>query len=76
VTRIDPGTNSAVTIAVGDEPTAVATTPGAVWVASTSGTVSRIDPQTNDVVETIDVGNAPAGIAVGEGFVWVSAQAP
>ena len=40
------------------------------------GTVSRIDPATNEVVATIEVGNAPAGIAVGDGFVWVAVQAP
>jgi YVTN family beta-propeller protein len=45
-------------------------------VANTAaGTVSRIDPATNDV-ETIDVGNSPAGIAVYRGLVWVSVQAP
>ena len=50
---------------------------GAVWVANASdGTVSRIDPETNEVVKTIEVGNAPAGIAVSDGLVWVSVQAP
>jgi peptide/nickel transport system substrate-binding protein len=39
------------------------------------GTVSRIDPKTNAVVETIDVGNAPAGIVVAAGSVWVTNQA-
>jgi YVTN family beta-propeller protein len=62
---------------VGDGPTAVATGPAAVWVANTAeGTVSRIDPATNEEAERIDVGSAPAGIAVGEGYVWVTAQAP
>ena len=64
-------------IPVGDGPTAVAFGAGAVWVANTSdGTVSRIDPETYEVVKTIEVGNAPAGIAVYEGRVWVSVQAP
>jgi YVTN family beta-propeller protein len=50
---------------------------GAVWVANSGdGTVSRIDPTTNNVVQTIGVGNAPAGIAVANGLVWVAAQAP
>ena len=52
------------TIPVGDGPSALAGGSGSVWVANTAaGTVSRIDPRTNDVVATIDVGNAPAGIA-------------
>ncbi len=29
------------------------------------GTVSRIDPATNDVVATIEIGSAPSGIAAG-----------
>jgi YVTN family beta-propeller protein len=70
----DLSSASSVQIPVGDGPTAVAFGAGAVWVANeTAGTVSRIDPATNDV-ETIDVGNAPAGIAVDRGLVWVSVQ--
>ena len=38
--------------------------------------MSRIDPATNEVVETIEIGNAPYGVVVGEGFVWVAVQAP
>ena len=50
---------------------------GLVWVANTAaGTVSRIDPVSNEVVGTIKVGNAPSGIAFGGDFVWVVAQAP
>ena len=50
---------------------------GAIWVANSGdGSVSRIDPTTNEVVRTIDIGNAPAGIAVANGLVWVAAQAP
>jgi YVTN family beta-propeller protein len=68
----------------GPSPTAVAVGDGAVWVAnryvvgngfSTSrrrGTVSRIDPQTNAVVETIPVGHDPFAIAAGNGGVWVA----
>jgi YVTN family beta-propeller protein len=37
-----------------------------------SATVSRIDSETNAVVETIELGTRPAGIAVGHGRVWVS----
>jgi YVTN family beta-propeller protein len=50
---------------------------GAVWVTNTdAGTVSRIDPATNEVVKTIEVGGAPSGIVVAGGVVWVAIQAP
>ena len=64
-------------IPVGNGPTAVAFGAGAVWVANRyDGTVSRIDPETHEVVKTIEVGNAPSGIAVSDGRVWVSVQKP
>jgi YVTN family beta-propeller protein len=44
-------------------------------VANTGdGSVSRIDPSTNDVVETIAVGNRPQGIAVADGLLWVTVR--
>ena len=76
VTRIDTASNAATeTIAVGDEPTAIAFGAGAVWVANGDGTVSRIDPETNDVVD-IEVGNRLSGIAVAGETVWVTVQSP
>jgi DNA-binding beta-propeller fold protein YncE len=39
------------------------------------GTVSRIDPETNEVVATIEIGNGLQHIAAGEGAVWVTVQA-
>jgi YVTN family beta-propeller protein len=36
------------------------------------GTVSRIDPGTNQVVKTIPVGNGPSGVCVAAGAVWVA----
>ena len=78
VARIDPGNYASgfrFTSATG--PVAVAVGEGAVWVANAGdGTVSRIDPETNDVVETVVIGQAPAGIAVGHGLVWVAVQSP
>jgi YVTN family beta-propeller protein len=63
-------------IRVGDGPVDVAVGAGGVWVAnSRDGTVSRIDPQSNQVTSTIRVGHSLQGIAVGGGFVWVSVQA-
>ena len=38
------------------------------------GTVSRIDPATNEETDRIEVGNGPSGIAVAYGLVWVTVQ--
>ena len=77
MTRIDAASYSTSTIPdVGHGPVAIAFGDGAVWVASSDGTVSRIDPGTRKVVKTIPVGNAPSGIVVADGLVWVTVQAP
>jgi YVTN family beta-propeller protein len=52
--------------------TAVAIGSDAVWVASDDGTVSRVDPARNTVVETAELGCGPVAIAVGAGAVWVA----
>ena len=50
----------------------VAVGEGAVWVANElSATVSRIDPEKNEVVETIPLGNRPPDRR-GHGRVWVT----
>ena len=62
---------------MGVGPTAIAVGAGAVWVANTeAGTISRIDPATNEVGDTIELGAAPAGLVVANGLLWVSVQAP
>ena len=81
VTRVQiPGRGQTPTltqIPVGDGPVDVAFGEGAVWVANSLGrSVSRIDPETNEVVETIGVGNAPQRLAAGAGRVWVTVRAP
>jgi YVTN family beta-propeller protein len=65
-------------------PTAIAVGEGAVWVAAQpgfrccppqavgTGTLSRIDPATNLVVDTIPVGGAPAAVAFGAGAIWIA----
>jgi peptide/nickel transport system substrate-binding protein len=64
------------TIAVGGSPAGVAVSPSAVWVANAAdGTVSRIDPSANRVVDTVAVGNGPSGVAYGAGKVWVANSA-
>ena len=53
-------------------PGAVAASADAVWVTNPDvGTVTRIDPDEQAIVDTIQVGENPTGIAVGEGAVWV-----
>jgi YVTN family beta-propeller protein len=65
------------TIPVGDGPVDVAFGEGALWVVNQlDGTVSRIDPESNEVVETISVGSEPQRVAAGEGRVWVTVRAP
>ena len=74
VTRIDDVTGPTV-IHVGNGPLDLTVGVGAVWVTNTlDGTVSRIDPQTNEVTE-IRVGSSPEGVAVGDGSVWVAVHA-
>lgn len=54
-------------------PAGVAVAAGAVWVAnSRDGIVSRIDPNTNTVVQTVPVGTNPTGVAAGAGAIWVA----
>lgn len=61
-------------IAVGKGGNAVAVGEGAVWVATGEGggSIVRVDPATNQVVDTIDVGGeGNLDVAVGAGAVWV-----
>lgn len=44
-----------------------------VWSSNAgSNSVSRIDPNSNEVVATVDVGSSPGDIAIGSGPVWVA----
>ena len=81
VTRVQiPGAGQTATlthIPVGDGPVDVAVGEGAVWVANSLGrSVSRIDPETNDVEATIAVGNEPRRLTTGNGRVWFTVRAP
>ena len=63
------------TIPVGKAPTGVAVRPGSVWVANSGdGTVSRIDPEINEVTKTIEVGESPQSIIAANGRIWVTVQ--
>jgi len=54
-------------------PHAVTSGGGYVWVASSEGTVSRIDPELR-TIETLNVGGSAGGIAYGAGSLWVTNQ--
>ncbi len=63
------------TIPVGDGPASLAVGDDGVWVANElGGTVMRIDPRTNAVVETIETGQRPVGLELDGGGLWVAAR--
>ena len=88
VSRINPATNAVVATidTEGFFPIGVTTSNGAVWVANhhadesdpdSTGSVVRIDPSANAVVEVIPVGapffaGGPGGMTTAGGSVWVS----
>lgn len=88
VSRIDPQTNQVVVehIPIGFTAGNIAAGHGSVWVTSDyrspidgdpeNVVVVRIDPQTNQAVETIPVGGHPIDVAITEDAVWVSVQRP
>lgn len=60
---------------VGARPVSVVAGAGAVWVAdSGDGTVSRVDPETGEIV-TIPVGGSPVAVAISGDLVWVVVSA-
>jgi YVTN family beta-propeller protein len=61
-------------VEVGDQPTHVSVGGlNYVWSSNSgSNNVSRIDPDTNEVIATVDVGSPPGDIAIGSGPVWVA----
>lgn len=88
ITRIDPQTNQIVgePIPIGHHAGNIVAGLGSVWVTSdyrgpTDGdpedvVLVRIDPQTNQAVETIPVGGHPIDVDVSEDAVWLSVQGP
>jgi YVTN family beta-propeller protein len=70
--RIDPGADRvAKTIAVGNDPSAIAAGSGSLWISNfDDGSVSKVDPATNRV-QTLTVNGTPISIAVSEGVVFV-----
>jgi YVTN family beta-propeller protein len=75
VSRIDPGVSDvSTTIEAASRSTGGAVTvgEGAVWFASSIGTVTRIDPRRNKPTGTGVAGISPSAIAAGSGYVWVA----
>jgi YVTN family beta-propeller protein len=54
---------------------AVAVSTDALWVATGSRTLLRIDPETGETTATIDVGHTPVCVTFYEGAVWVATLA-
>jgi len=88
VTRIAPQTNQIVgePIPIGHHAGNMVAGLGSVWVTSDYRSpvdgapedvvLVRIDPQTNQVVETIPLGGHPIDVEIAGGAVWVSVQGP
>jgi YVTN family beta-propeller protein len=73
VFRISPDGKGVVTIRMGTGLSAIAASPGGVWVANShDGTVSRIDASRDVVTATLGVGHGPSGLAVSPQAVWVT----
>ena len=75
IARVDARSQDVVArTSVGNDPSAIATGAGSVWVAdSDDNTVTRVDPESEGaVIGTTSVGQGPNALAVGEGAVWAA----
>ena len=75
IARVDARSQDVVArTSVGNDPSAIATGAGSVWVAdSDDNTVTRLDPESEGaVIGTTSVGQGPNALAVGEGAVWAA----
>ena len=75
ISRVDPRRYEVTArFAVGNDPSAVATGAGAVWVTDADdNTLTRLDPASEGaVIGTSSVGQGPTALAVGAGAVWVA----
>lgn len=72
--RIDPGrraTRRTLSLAKGVDSLAFAS--GSLWAVNPfQGTLSRIDPSTNQVLETVAIGGTPRDVTARQGSIWVS----
>ena len=77
VRRIDPqfdtvGPRRRLGNVVPGGPGSVAARGRSVWVAPSSGLLTRLDPRTGRVAHRLDPNAAPAGIGLGAGALWVT----
>ncbi|MGH2867715.1 MAG: BTAD domain-containing putative transcriptional regulator, partial [Solirubrobacteraceae bacterium] len=77
VERVDPEFNSvAASVSVGNVvpsgPGAVAAQGNSVWVAPSTGLVTRLNAMTGTVAQRLDPNASPSGIAIGNGAMWLS----
>ena len=73
--KLDLASNAVVaTVPIRDKAVFVAAADDAVWVSHFDGWVSRIDPETELLVDSIDVGGSPWWIDVGVDSVWVAVR--
>ena len=72
VAAVDPAGSVDSYTEVGASPSNVTVGEGSVWVLNADDqTVSRIDPETREVVKTFSTGLTPTDIAVGGGAIWI-----
>jgi YVTN family beta-propeller protein len=76
VSRIDPQFNSVgpptrIPVVVPGDSGPVAVADGAVWVAPTSGLLTRLDPASGRIIRRVNTNVTAAAAAIGEGAVWV-----
>ena len=75
VQRLDPVTGAVIARIAVDGACGLSTSPGAVWVgAAGGGTISRIDPATNQVVATIHTGENACDPQFAFGSVWAASD--
>ena len=60
-------------VTVGDGPTDIAVTSNRIWITNAgSGTVTKINPNTNATIATVTVGTDPGPIAYDGTAIWVA----
>lgn len=77
VDRIDPQFDTVkrtarLTNLVPGSPAEIAAHGRSLWVAPSSGLLTRLNPRTGRAINKLDPNNSPAGIAVGAGAVWTT----
>ncbi|HUU32744.1 MAG TPA: hypothetical protein VMW48_01710, partial [Vicinamibacterales bacterium] len=79
VARMDMKTQAVttpLTLRLADAAGQFATAVGSVWVASEAkGVVSRVDPDTNDVVAEVFVAREPVAVVGGDDALWITSTA-